>query len=118
MQTFQCGDEQIWTTVLIYDPFGKQVGVLHCMGLLHTACLDRAHPRSHLAQPLFQPSPSTIMLQSYSNTLRRKDAAAVGKILCCIFTGRKSSFNCSCFSYRYYKHPALPSTKAPPKQAG
>uniref|UniRef100_A0A3Q2XRZ4 CBFA2/RUNX1 partner transcriptional co-repressor 3 n=1 Tax=Hippocampus comes TaxID=109280 RepID=A0A3Q2XRZ4_HIPCM len=49
-----------------------------------------------------------------------EDAAAVGKILRCIFTSRKkkSNFNCSCFSYRYYKHPAFASTKAPPKQAG
>ncbi|KAG7233052.1 hypothetical protein INR49_003117 [Caranx melampygus] len=52
---------------------------------------DRAHPRRHLAQPLFHPSPSTIMLQSYSNTLRRKDAAAVGKILALAEAKRQAS---------------------------
>lgn len=96
----------------------KQWRVLRCMDLPACCAVDRARPRSRLAQPWFRLSPSTIMLRSYSSTLRRKDAAAVGKILCCIFTGRKGSFNCSCFSYRYHEHPTLPSTKAPPKQAG
>lgn len=58
-----------------------------CMGILTHCMYDRANPRSHLALPR-SAQYCYCILPSYSNSLQRKNAAAVGKILRCIFTSR------------------------------
>lgn len=94
----------------------------NCVGILVHSMLDRAHPGNHLATAPVPPSVITVYYHHTPIPCRGKMLLLSAKY-CAAFSPaggkkKKSSFNCSCFSYRYYKHPALPSIKAPSKQAG
>lgn len=85
---------------------------MQCLGLIYMH-IPRGVRYDAALVPL---STNTIMMQLYSNTAGKD--AAVCEVMCCIFTSRRTILIYSCFSYRCYKYPALPSTEATPKQAG
>lgn len=99
----------------------RQVGgsVEFTRAFLHSVC--RMEPIPGVIKP--GPCPTQVpallgLLGRHTPIHCRGDMLLLSAKYCAAFSQEKSSFNCSCFSYRYYKHPTLPSTKAPPKQAG